>query len=60
MRKNPSFTLLELVIIIIIMGILATLSLNTYARQKEHTLGKEAIANLKLIGAAQRIYRLQF
>ncbi|MCM8795768.1 MAG: prepilin-type N-terminal cleavage/methylation domain-containing protein, partial [Candidatus Omnitrophica bacterium] len=53
------FTLLELVVVIIIIGILATFGISQYIPARERALGKEAIANLKLIAAAERIYRME-
>ncbi len=59
MVKNKSFTLLELVIVIIITGVLATQAVTQYGSYKETTLDKEAKANLKLIVAAEKIYRME-
>lgn len=53
------FTMIEILVVIIIIGILAGMALPNYMRTKERSLGKEAIANLKLIGAAERIYRME-
>jgi prepilin-type N-terminal cleavage/methylation domain-containing protein len=58
MRKN-GFTLLELIIVIVIIGILATLGLSQYAGFKERELDKAAQSDLKLIRAAERIYRME-
>ncbi|MCM8789682.1 MAG: hypothetical protein NC916_01485 [Candidatus Omnitrophica bacterium] len=52
-------TFLEVLIIIIIIGILATLAIPNFERAREMALKREAIANLRLIAAAERIYRLR-
>jgi len=51
--------MLEMIIVLVIIGVLATLGLNQYTFFKEHNLGKEAIANLKLIMAAEKIYKIE-
>lgn len=53
------FTLIEMLIVVIIIGILAALGLPQFGKTKEHAIGKEAIANLKLIAAAEKIYRME-
>lgn len=58
MRRN-GFTLIELVIVVVIIGILATLAVTQYSSYYEKTLGNEAVANLKLIAAAERIYKME-
>jgi len=56
---NRGFTLLELLIVVIVIGILATLAIPSYNRSKEQALGKEALTNLRLIAAAEKIYRME-
>lgn len=53
------FTLLEVIITIIIIGIVSTFGIAQYIVSWEKALDKEAIANLRLILAAERIYRME-
>lgn len=54
MINKKGFTLLELFIVLIIIGILASLAIPNFGKTKEYTLDKEAISNLKLIQAAEK------
>lgn len=58
-KTRKSFTLLELIIVIVIIGILASLGLPQFFKTRERALGDEAIANLKLIAAAEKIYQME-
>lgn len=58
--KNKGFSLLELLIVIIIVGVLATLLLPSFRPARESALNDEARANLKLIQAAEKIYKLEY
>ena len=53
------FTLLELITVIIIIGILASLGMGNLNSFKTKTLEKEAKANLILIRGAEKIYRME-
>jgi prepilin-type N-terminal cleavage/methylation domain-containing protein len=53
------FNLLELVIVLIIVGVLATIALPSYTRSREQALGGEALSDLRLIAAAEKIYRME-
>jgi type II secretory pathway pseudopilin PulG len=46
-------------IVLIIIGVLATLAINQFFGPKEQALEREAVANLKLIAAAEKIYRME-
>jgi type II secretory pathway pseudopilin PulG len=46
-------------IVIVIIGVLATLAIVQLSGPKEQALEKEAKANLKLIAAAEKIYRME-
>ena len=58
MRKG--FTLLELIIVIIVIGVLASLALPGFGKARESALEKEAQANLRLISAAEKIYHMEY
>ncbi|MFC1804234.1 prepilin-type N-terminal cleavage/methylation domain-containing protein [Candidatus Omnitrophota bacterium] len=56
---HKSFTLIELVIVVIIIGVLATLGLTQFGGARENALDKEAIATLRLLQAAQRVFGME-
>lgn len=53
------FTLIELIAVVVIVGILAAIAYPQYQKTKERALGREARANMELILAALKIYRMQ-
>ncbi len=50
------FTLIEIIVVVIIMGILVALAVPSYIETREKSLDKEAVAALKLIRAANKQY----
>jgi prepilin-type N-terminal cleavage/methylation domain-containing protein len=57
--RKRGFTVLELMVVVIIIGVLATLGMINFASVRERVLDREAQANLRLIRAAERIYRME-
>ena len=55
--KKEGFTLLELLIVIVIIGVLATLAISQYKAVKENSMDKEAQNTLKLIYAQELIFK---
>lgn len=54
-----AFTLLELLVVLIIVGIMAGIAIPNYTKTRERALNREAQTALSLIQAAERIYRLR-
>ena len=50
---------MEVLVVIIIIGILAALAMPGFGVSKERVLDKEAKANLALIQAAEKIYKME-
>lgn len=61
MRKFriKAITIIEILTTLIIISILAALALPQFTATRERSLSKEARANLKLIDAAEKIYRME-
>lgn len=57
--KLNAFTLIELVLVVSIILILAAIAIPNFAKTKETTLDREAKANLNLIAAAEKIYKME-
>lgn len=57
--NRDAFTMLEMMVVVIIVGILATLAIVQYGGYREEAVNKEAVANLKLIRSAERIHRME-
>jgi len=50
---------MELLVVLIIVGILASLAFGISARTRENALVKEAVANLRLMAAGERTLRME-
>jgi len=59
-RGKKAFTLLELMIVVIIIGILSGIAIPGFIRTTEKAKGDEAITNLRLIFTGERMYRLDY
>lgn len=53
------FTLTELIIVVVIVGILVTFAIPQFAVTRERALDREAKASLALMRAAEKIYRME-
>lgn len=55
-----SYTLTELLVVIVIIGVLAILAIPIITGPKEQAMDNEAKVNLKLIQAAEKIYHMEY
>lgn len=55
----PSLTLIELLVIIAVIGILATFAMPSYINAQRKAIDREAQTQLKLIQAAEGVYELE-
>src|SRR5690606_31273252 len=59
-RRSPrarGFTLIELMVVVVIMGILATIGLSSFVRHQDMSTTTEGVATCRSIGAAQNNYK---
>jgi len=53
------FTLTELILVTTVIITLAVITIPNYVKSKDKAIQREAISNLKLIAAAERIYKME-
>ena len=59
MRRKSAFTLLEILITVIIIGILASMSFYFYKQAADKARANEAVANVKTISDAEKIKKAE-
>ena len=59
MINKKGFNLVELIIVIIIIGILVAIAIPSFLYTQERAFDKDAVASLKLIQAAEKIYHME-
>lgn len=57
--SKKAVTLIEILIVVVIVGILATFAMPAYRRAQERARDNEAQSMLKLIQHAEKVYRLE-
>lgn len=57
-RRTAGFTLLELIVVIVIVGVLASVAVPSFARASERARVRDAQAVLAAIFSAERVYYL--
>ena len=55
--SNEGFTIIELMVVLVIIGVLASLAIPGFSRTKERAFDKEARITLDLIVAGEKMYR---
>lgn len=58
MKKKEGFTLIELMVVVVIVGVLSALATASYAKAKRYAEYKGALANMYALAAAAKNYYL--
>jgi prepilin-type N-terminal cleavage/methylation domain-containing protein len=58
--KTEAFTLIELLIVLVIIGILTALAVPNFTKTRERALDRDAQTTLRLIQAGEKIYYMNF
>ena len=59
-KKEIAFTLIELILVVVIIITLALIAIPSYSKSKQRAIEKEGISNVRLMAAAERIYRMEW
>ncbi|MDD5355544.1 MAG: prepilin-type N-terminal cleavage/methylation domain-containing protein [Candidatus Omnitrophica bacterium] len=58
-NTKKAFTLLELIVVVVIIGILAGIMVPSYTRARERAIDKQAKSILSLLRSAERNYKME-
>ena len=58
-NMKKAFSIVELIIVVIVVGILVSFGMPAYLKAKTKAIDREAQSQLKLIQAAQKVYRME-
>lgn len=59
MKEKHGLTLIELVLVVTAVITLALITIPSYSKAKDRAMQKEVISALRLMGAAERIYKVE-